>query len=283
VIYFSFQTLTDINDNDNDITVVHENGNSNQMNDALWEMLPVEDWITIQSLRSSFISIFENDNEQCACVDVSDRTLAFISWSQFVQQVALRFIDFFRQIDEFEDLHLDDRLNLIKNNVLLVFPISKCFHYSPVDDCCSFGENEAAVRQRQFYTLCGDSNGMRDEFVKVVLSLVEFTKQDPTTLSLLSAILFFSRGLLINEDEPLLKDSLAVNRAQSYYTKLLWNYLVNQLGENEAYIYFTQLLTIIFRIQSMVKGFRDFFRIKYITSDIVDKMAPLMQSVLYIS
>ncbi len=275
--------MTDINDNDDDITVVHESTNSNQMNDTLLEMLPVEDWITIQSVRLSFVSIFENDNEQCACVDVSDRTLAFISWSQFIQQVALRFIDFFRQIDEFQDLHLDDRLTLIKNNLLLVFPISKCFHYSLVNDCCSFGDNEAAVRQRQFYTLCGDTNGIRDIFVNLVLSMVEITKQDPTTLSLLSAIIFFSRGLLIIEDEPLLKDSLAVNRAQSYYTKLLWNYLVNQCGENQAYLYFTKLLAIIFRIQSLTKGFQEFFRIQYITSDMGDRIAPLMQSVLHIS
>jgi hypothetical protein len=270
-----------MNINNND--VVDGNANTNQMIDVSFDTLPIEDWITIESIRSLFISIFDNDTEQCSCVDVSDRTVALITWSQFVQQVALRFIDFFRQIDEFQNLHLDDRLTLIKNNLLLVFPISKCFHYSLVDDCCSFGDNEAAVRQRRLYSLCGESNGLRDIFVNLILSLVQITKQDPTTLSLLSAILIFSRGLSMDEDETLLKDSLAVNRAQSYYTKVLWNYLVNQWGERQACLYFTQLLTLIYRIQSIAKSLRDFFRLQYITSNMIDRMAPITQSVLHIS
>ncbi len=32
----------------------------------------------------------------------------------------------------------------------------------------------------------------------------------------------------MNGDESPLKDSLAVNRAQFYYTELLWTYLVNK-------------------------------------------------------
>jgi hypothetical protein len=267
----------DINDN------VDENANTNQMIDLSLNMLPIEDWITIQNVRSLFISIFDNDTDQCACVDVSDRTVALITWSQFVQQVALRFIDFFRQIDEFQNLHLDDRFTLIKNNLLLVFPIAKCFHYSLVDDCCSFENNEAAVRLRRLYSLCGESNGIRDMFVSLILSLVQITKQDPIILSLLSAILTFSRGLSMDEDETLLKDSLAVNRAQSYYIKLLWNYLVKQWGELQACLYFTQLITLIFRLQSLTKSFQNFFRLQYITSNMIDRMAPIAQSVLHIS
>jgi hypothetical protein len=65
--------------------------------------------------------------------------------SQFVQQIALRFINFFRQIDEFQNLDLDDHLTLIKTNLIFLFPISKCFYYSSVDGCCSSEDNEAAV------------------------------------------------------------------------------------------------------------------------------------------
>jgi hypothetical protein len=130
--------------------------------------------------------------------------------------------------------------------------------------------------------LCGDLYGIRDIFINMVLSLVKVTEQDPTLLSLLLPIFIFSQGLSMNEDEPILKDSLAVNRAQSYYTKLLWNYLVNQWGENQAHVYFTKLLTVIIRIQSVGKTIREFFCIQSMTSDTVDKIAPLMQTVLLI-
>jgi hypothetical protein len=84
--------------------------------------------------------------------------------------------------------------------------------------------------------------------VNLILSLVEIIKQDSTILSLLSVILIFSPGLSMNQLEPLLKDSLAVNRTQSYYAKVLWNYLVGQSGEDQAGLYFSRLLLLIFRI-----------------------------------
>jgi hypothetical protein len=269
-------------DTDDDVVDLHKNINSNHMNNTSLEMLSIEDWMTVQSVRSSFLSVFRNDDEQCSCVDVSDRVSALITWSQFVNQVALRFINFFRQINEFEGLDLDDRFILIKYNIFPLFLTSKCFYYNHVDDCCSYGENEAAVKQRRFFMLCDAPNGIRDTFVNLVLSLVELTKQDSTILSLLFTILMFSRGLSMNENERLLKDSLAVNRAQSHYTKILWNYLVGKCGEMEACRYFTHLINIIFRIQSVAKRIREFFRVQYMTSEAMDRMAPLMQSALHI-
>ncbi|CAF4453141.1 unnamed protein product, partial [Adineta steineri] len=58
---------------------------------------------------------------------------------------------------------------------------------------------------------------------------------------------------------------------------------VNQLGEVEACKRFTRLMTIMIRVQLSSKAFREFFRTQYMISNIVDKMAPLMQTVLNIS
>jgi hypothetical protein len=87
----------------------------------------------------------------------------------------------------------------------------------------------------------------------------------------------------MSEEEPPLNDSLAVNRAQCYYTKILWNYLINQSGEIEACRRFIQLLTLILRIQSGNQIYRLFFRDECVKANTVDKLAPLMQSVLNIS
>jgi hypothetical protein len=77
------------------------------------EILSVEDLITVENVRSSFLSIFEDHNIQCSYVDVSDRISALISCSQFVNQSALHFINFFCIIDQFEGLDVDDRFILI--------------------------------------------------------------------------------------------------------------------------------------------------------------------------
>ena len=80
-----------------------------------------------------------------------------------------------------------------------------------------------------------------------------------------------------------LKDSLAVYRAQSYYTKLLWNYMIKKQGETKTCKNFTKLLTAIFRAQSAAMRFREFLSSQVTTLDAVDDIAPLMQTILHIS
>jgi hypothetical protein len=268
---------------DNDNNILHESSGFSQMGEILFDTLSVEDWITIQSVRSLFSSTFQDDHVQCPFDDRVDRASAFISWSERANQVALLFINFFRQIGEFEGLHGDDRFILIKYNLFPLFPILRSYNYKVTGDCCSRGDNEEAARHRRFFMLCDSSTNVREKFVNLILSLVEVTEQDPTILSLLLVTLLFSQGLSMSEDEPSLKDSLAVFQAQAHYTEILWNYLVNKQGEIEASRCFTQLLTCIFRIQSAAKVFREFFRVQLIKTDTVDRIAPLMQSVLHIS
>jgi hypothetical protein len=200
-----------------------------------------------------------------------------------VNQTVLDFISFFRQIDEFEGLHADDRFILIKYNLFPIFPVSKCHSYTPKNGSFSCGESEEAIKQLEFYKLCFETNGVRDRFIKLLVSLVELTEQDPTSLSLLLAILIFTHRVSLNEDEPALKDSLAVCRAQLHYTRLLWNYMVNKYGETETCKKFTKLLALIFEMQLVAKTFREFFHDQLASPDIVDQIGPLMRTVLHIS
>jgi hypothetical protein len=87
----------------------------------------------------------------------------------------------------------------------------------------------------------------------------------------------------MNEDEPFLKDPLAVSRAQFRYTTLLWNYLINKRGEVKAIKQFIQLMNTIFLIQSETKTFQNLFRVQMTSSSTVDQIAPLLQTVLHIS
>jgi hypothetical protein len=147
----------------------------------------------------------------------------------------------------------------------------------------SYEESEEAIKQSEFYKLCFESIGVRDRFGKLVVSLVELTKQDPTSISLLLTILIFTQGLSMDEDEPALQDSLAVCRAQLHYTRLLWNYMVNKYGETETCKNFTKLLTLIFELQSVTKTFREGLHDYLASPDIADQIEPLMRTVLHIS
>jgi hypothetical protein len=97
------------------------------------------------------------------------------------------------------------------------------------------------------------------------------------------ATFLFSKGLLINENEPFLKDSLSVYQAQSFYAKLLWNYMMKKHGEAKACQHFSKLMIGIFRAQSSSVKFREFLGNRMTTLDAVDGIAPLMQTILHIS
>ncbi|CAF1471881.1 unnamed protein product [Adineta steineri] len=72
----------------------------------------------------------------------------------------------------------------------------------------------------------------------------------------------FTPGLSMNIEEPLLKDPLAVHRAQNNYTQLLWNYLISKQGEIQACKHFTQLLSAMFQIRSVSKTLKNLFAVK---------------------
>jgi hypothetical protein len=264
--------------------IFQEDNESNETEDLLFGTLSIEDWITIQTVQSSFVSVFHLPMEQCSKhTDFSDHVSALISWSECGNQIALRFIDFFRQINEFQGLLLDDRLILIKYNLFPVFPICKCYNYQYENDYCSYDSNKEAEKDRRFFTLFDAFNTIHNTFLDLVHSLVQVTGQDATLLSLLLIILILTPGLSMSEEQPPLNDPLGVNRAQCHYIKILWNYLVNQLGEIEACRRFTQLLTVILRLQSRNQILRLLFRDQCVKANTVDKLAPLMLSVLHIS
>jgi len=87
----------------------------------------------------------------------------------------------------------------------------------------------------------------------------------------------------MNDNEPILNDTLKVNRAQSYYVNILWNYMINKWGEIESQKRFSQLILVLFRTQTTSKRLQEFFCNQIRTSNTIDKIAPLMQTVLQIS
>ncbi|CAF1564195.1 unnamed protein product [Didymodactylos carnosus] len=119
--------------------------------------------------------------------------------------------------------------------------------------------------------------------INLSVTLNDIIEEDDILLSLLIVVFLFSKGLSMNENELPLKDSLTVYQAQSYYTKLLWNYMIKKQGETKTYKHFTKLLTAIFKAQSTALRFREFISSQATTLDGVEDIAPLMQTVLHIS
>ncbi|CAF0921438.1 unnamed protein product [Adineta steineri] len=277
--------LMDMNKGNNNI--FHENDDLNEIEDMLFGTLPIDDWLTIENIRSIFVSNFQNNQPQSNNNnnnnDVTDPDSALVVWSHWASKIGLQLINFFGQIDEFEKLDVDDRFILIKFNMFSLFPIFKCYLYKTADEYYLSEKNKCEQRHCRPLQSCSSKERIHENFQNIMLSLFPMTEQDPVLFSLVMLILIFTQGLAMNENQPPLKDELAVHRAQNHYIKLLWNYLINKKGETYTYKYFNELLLIIFRMQIVSKESRDYFRQQMLASNAMDKMAPLMQTFLNIS
>ena len=264
-----------------------QNNQLNGIEDLLFGTLSFEDWTIIENFKSSFESLFPiPELFPPPFTQLPDHFTAFVFWSNFTNEIALKCINYFRQIIEFEQFPLDDRVVLIKYNLFPVFALFKCYHYRegsfPFPPPMNIFSEE--VRQHQLFLMKNNLPiDSLDSIFNLIKSLVQITKQDPKLLSLMLVIMFFTPGLSMSEDEPILKDPLAVHRAQLNYTKILWNYLMNQSGEIEANRRFIQIIFLISRMQLTAKDLRIFFRNQCATLNAVDQITPLMQSVLNIS
>jgi hypothetical protein len=269
---------------DNNNIIVHQSTDSNEMENILLEPLTAEDLAVIHSIQSSFLSIFQNKCEGFTNrIDLSGPDSELIGCLQFNNEIALRVIKFSRLIDEFENLDVDDRFIMIKYNLLLLFCILTSYRPKLTNDDSSDRGYEEAEAKRQIYILCNQSDYIYEMVINLGVTFNEIIEQDHVLLSLILVIFLFSKGLSMNENEPSFKDSLSVFRAQSYYTKLSWNYMINKQGETKTCKHFTKLLTAIFRAQSAAVRFREFLSSQVTTLDAVDEIAPLMQTILHIS
>ena len=163
-----------------------------------------------------------------------------------------------------------------------MFFLNKCLTYNSPGGLYSEFPREAWDMIRHLLTIHRESQDLYQGMENKMQLLLKATEQDPTLIYLLIVILLFSKGLSMSDDEIPLHDSLAVNRAQSRYIKLLWSYLLSKQGEKKTIIQFIQITSVILQLQLTARQFRGFIYTQLGSTDNVDKLAPLMQSILNI-
>ena len=85
------------------------------------------------------------------------------------------------------------------------------------------------------------------------------------------------------EDEPALLDPNAVNRTQTHYVRLVWNYLLATRGYEQTPMLFSQLLDQMLRLQAISRLFRSYLTAQIAGPDTVEHVDPLMKTILHIS
>ena len=252
--------------------------------DFFEDQFSIEDWILIENLQSTFVSVFQTDFTKTHVENVNNHISALIYWSHIVESVVMNFIEYFRRIEHFERLNNDDRFILIKYNVSCLYPILKAYYFHPIFNSFDSQNDEETKKAIEFYNLCFDPNtiDLSSTYAQLVLLFVETTKQDPILIGLIFIILLFSQRILTNENEQSFNDPSTIFQIQCYYTEILWKYLVNKQGELESIRTWNNLLRGIFQTKSLAKIAVDYFN-EQMSANSVDQLAPLFQTILHIS
>ncbi|CAF1282900.1 unnamed protein product [Adineta steineri] len=194
----------------------------------------------------------------------------------------MRLLSFFKQIPEFDQLNIDDKVTIIKYNIPTVLSINRALSYDP--DTHEFIESSSDVQDNiEFYPVLHDYNTFKQS-KKVFLSFLHLVKYDRKIIELALIVLIFTKGISITnpQDEKILNDTMSVYRAHTYYTELLWKYMETVYGYEKAISLFSELINHIISLQTLQEEIQNNI-LRVLSPDNTDELLPIIKSVLCIS
>ena len=261
-------------------TITHQQEQQQQRED-----LSLEDWLEIEKIKSSYSMAFDTEYEQTSHLgDVHDHRSTIASWSNLADRVAMRLIQFFRQVDQFEELNADDRFFLVKSNIFPIFILHKSTKFNYRTETFDNLSTEDQHRVSGYFKINEGQDSTTELFFNLILSISLVTEGDSILIYLLLVILLFTNNLPINPRQGILHDPLAVYRAQSYFTQLMINYLRQKHGEERSQQLLIQLFFELARLSKATENLQRFFRSQVESyNELVQNITPLMHTVLNIN
>lgn len=194
---------------------------------------------------------------------------------------AIRLLSFFKQIPEFNELHADDKLTLIKYNLMPLVILNCTLAYNKETDSIVEDHRDAPWDTSIIRKLHGEE--AYESVKKIFEAFVRLAEYDQRIIQLALIILILTKGFSTHDDgkEPILNDGIAVYRAQNYYTELLWKYLETTYGHGKAAQIFRQLIAYFISWQTLRGHFRHEL-INALTPAEMNELLPIMKSLLHV-
>ncbi|CAF1103314.1 unnamed protein product [Adineta ricciae] len=194
---------------------------------------------------------------------------------------ALRLLSFFKQIPEFNDLNVHDRVTLIKYNLMPLTILNCTLSYDVKTETIQEAKSDVPWDSSILLTVHGDQIYQRVK--KIFESFSRIAKYDQRIIQLALITLILTKGFSANSNvsEPILNDGLAVYRAQSYYTELLWKYLETVHGYGKAIHIFNELVAHFMSWQAL-QNYLARNLPKMLTPAEMNDLLPIMKSLINI-
>jgi hypothetical protein len=194
----------------------------------------------------------------------------------------IRLLAFFKQIPEFDQLNVDDKVTLIKFNLLPLLCISCTLSYKIETDQIVETDSDVPWDSSVIQEVYGYDGYL--QMRKIFESFVHIAKYDQKIIQLALITLILTKGFSTgtSELEPVLNDYIAVYRAQNYYTELLWKYIETVHGTEKAIQIWSKLVTHFITWQRLHIDLRECVQRNLGSTD-MNELLPLMKSLFHFS
>jgi len=240
------------------------------------------DWSKIQQIQTAYSEAMAYN--QVSGVPPYPATHTINSPLDYIQVPtylsSIRLITYLRKTPEFNLFDSEDRVILVKHNLLAVVfmhivliydPIADTYHEHNTDDPIFQGKDWIKILGERFY----------HDLTTTAKTLIHVIEYDRIIAKLLLIIILYIKGFCGYdiEHEPTLNNPSVVSNAFNLYTETLYKYCINQYGLTRTISLFTHLISSLFSIQRLAVNLKD---LVHSTMD-ASQLSPLMQTVLQLT
>jgi hypothetical protein len=190
----------------------------------------------------------------------------------------IRLLTFFKQIPEFDQLNVDDRVTLIKFNLLPLLCINSTLSYNAETDQLVEAEFDVPFDASVLQSIYGNDGYLR--LRSIFDKFLHIAKYDQKIIQLALIAFILTKGFSpAAEKEPILTDASAVYRAQNYYVELLWKYLETVHGALLGIQILNKLIAHFMAWQTLQVQIRNRIEPILLSTD-TNELLPFMRAVL---
>jgi hypothetical protein len=194
---------------------------------------------------------------------------------------SIRLVTYIKKIPEFQLFDLEDRVTLVKHNLLASVLMHIVLIYDPIADTYHEHNTQDPIFQGKDWAGIFGEDCHRD-LTNTATKLIKIVEYDRVIVKLLTLIILFIKGFCAYDipHEPSLNNMSIVLDTQNIYVEVLYKYCLHQYGLNKTIKLFMNLINQLFAIQRLAIHLKGFVHSSTIDAS---QLSPLMQSVLQFS
>jgi hypothetical protein len=193
---------------------------------------------------------------------------------------SIRLITYLKKTPEFNSFDTEDRVTLVKHNLLAVVFMHIVLIYDPIADAYhEYNTQDPIFQGTDWIKILGED--FYHDLTATAKELIHILEYDRVIAKLLLIIILYIKGFCGYDiiHEPSLNNPSIVFNAQNIYVEILYKYCLHQYGLTRTIHLFTQLIKQLFAIQRLAVHLKDLVHSAVNAS----QLSPLMQTVLQLS